>query len=674
MAALKIVTAEHAGFCQGVRKAVDAALAAASRGRVFALGPLAHNEALLDRLEKAGVCFIDSLDEAPDGADVLVRTHGVQPYVLEEARRRGMRIIDATCPYVRRLQKLVASLTAEGKQVLIVGDPGHPEVKALVGWGGGKPIVLSSAAELDGAAFPQPLAVVFQTTQQESIARTISEKLKEQDPAVEIYNTICQATVQRQEAVRRLAREVDVMVVIGGRQSSNTKRLAEICRAAGVKTMEVTEAHELDTGQLQGARSVGIAAGASTPDWTIKEVIGKMENEKNMERREEQAVVEREALNGEIREFSVGDAVKGTVVQVSDDEVLVDIGYKSEGILPRQEVILEAGQNLVAAYQIGQELDLLVKKVDAQEGKILLSRKAIERRQKWAELEEAFREGKVISGTVKEAVPAGLVVDLGGGLEGFMPGSLVDVRYVPDFNEFLNTKIDFKVIEIRREKEKVILSRKQVLEEQAARQKEKVLNALKTGQIIRGTVRRLTNFGAFVDVGGIDGLVHISEISWQRVEHPSEVLKVGDEVDVKVIELVPERERIGLSIRHAKPDPWTEVARKFKAGEVVEGRVTRLVNFGAFVELVPGVEGLVHISQLANYHVKQPSEVVQEGQTVKVKILDINPEAKRVSLSMREASPRPKREQAQAQTPADTGTGLTLGDVFGDLFSEDKGE
>ncbi|MDW7651677.1 MAG: bifunctional 4-hydroxy-3-methylbut-2-enyl diphosphate reductase/30S ribosomal protein S1 [Bacillota bacterium] len=672
--------AENAGFCGGVNKAVKLALEAARQGPVYALGPLAHNESLLKRLSEEGVIFVDDIRDVPANSPVLIRSHGVRPEVFADAAARGLRVIDATCVFVTKLQKTVAALVNEGKQVVIAGDPSHPEIKAVLGWGREEPKVITGAGCIDkdilGLDPAKPVAVVAQTTQQQSILQEIGDKLKQVVPVVEIYNTICKATALRQEAARNLAQNVDVMVVVGGRQSANTRKLAELCRMAGTRTITVTEADELEPSQLQGARTVGITAGASTPDWTIKEVIGKMENEKNTELQEEQTEVAAEevSLDQDVREFSVGDVVKGTVVQVSDDEVLVDIGYKSEGVLPRQEVIVGDDQELSSVMQPGQEVEVAVKAFDGQEGKVTLSRSAIEKKQKWEELESAFEEGKILTGTVKEAVPAGLVVNLGGGYEGFMPGSLVDIRYIPDFNEFMGQEISFKVIEIRREKEKLILSRKDVLETEAAANKEKVLNELQPGQIIRGTVKRLTNFGAFVDVGGIDGLVHISEISWHRIDNPGEVLNVGDEIDVKVIEVIPERERIGLSLRQAQPDPWTEVAKKFKAGDVVEGKVTRLVDFGAFVELIPGVEGLVHISQLANYHVKQTSEVVEQGQMVKVKILDINPEGKRVSLSMRDASPRPKKEAVREvqQQPADTGTGLTLGDVFGDLFDLDK--
>jgi 4-hydroxy-3-methylbut-2-enyl diphosphate reductase len=673
---LEIVQAEYAGFCGGVNSAVESALAAARDGPVFALGPLAHNEALLRQLEENGVTTVEALDQIPPGGTVLIRTHGAAPEVFVQATRQGLKIIDTTCPYVKKLQRLVAKLVECGKNIVIAGDPLHPEVMGLVAWGKGKPRVVSSPAQLDELAFSGDLALVSQTTQRQGITDKISEKLKELEPAVEIYNTICQATARRQEAASCLAGQVDVMVVIGGKQSSNTRKLEEICRSSGVKTIMVTEAGELDTEQLRGAGRVGVTAGASTPDWTIKEVICKMENEeKNTDLLEEQAteehVTEEQAAEEypqqEIREYSVGDVVKGIVARVDESEVLVDIGFKSEGVLPRQEMIVEDGQSLSDAVSVGQELELVVKKVDMQEGMILLSRKVLERKDKWQELESAFEEGKVLTGRVREAVPAGMVIDLGAGFEGFMPGSLVDVRYIPDFSEFLNQEVSFKIIELRREKEKVVLSRKQVLEDEAAGKKGQTLASLQPGQVISGIVKRLTNFGAFVDVGGIDGLIHISEISWHRIEHPSELLTVGDEVKVKVIEVIPDRERIGLSLRQAKPDPWTEVDSKFKAGDVVEGKVTRLVNFGAFVELTPGVEGLVHISQMANFHVKQASEVVQEGQSVKVKILDINKEAKRVSLSIRDANPRPKKEAAPKQDPVDTG-GLTLGDVFGNLF------
>jgi len=665
---------------------VELAEKAVQSGTVYCLGDLAHNERLLTELSRQGVIFVEDLSEVPDNATILIRSHGVSPEILEKAARKNLAVIDATCAFVRNLQVLVARLVDEGKQVIILGDRHHPEIIGVMGWGRQKPDVLADPSQLAvlGNLDPdKPVALVAQTTQDQSLLDDFGEKLAAQVPVVERYNTICKATALRQENVRSLARIVDVMVVVGGKNSANTKKLADVCKAAGVRIIAVTEAAGLDMSQLQDVRTVGVTAGTSTPHWTIKEVIAKMENEKvneeiqdeqvTEESQQEQVSVEEITMNQAVREFSVGDVVKGIVVQISEDEVLVDIGYKSEGVLPRQEMILAADQELSSVIRLGQEVEVAVIAADEQEGKIILSRKTIERKQKWAELEHAFENGTVMSGRVKEVVQAGMVVDLGGGYEGFMPGSLVDVTFVPDFNVFLDEKVFFKVIEIRREKEKLILSRKQVLEEEAAVLKDRILNALKPGQVIRGTVKRLTNFGAFVDVGGIDGLVHISEMSWSRIDNPGEVLSVGEEIDVKVIDVIPEKDRIGLSLRQAQPDPWIRIARQFKPGDVAEGKVTRIVDFGVFVELAPGVEGLVHISQLASHHVKQASEIVQQGQLVKVKILDINTDAKRVSLSMREAAPSPKKEHVkEVQQPQDTGTGLTFGDVFGNLFALKK--
>ena len=707
---MQVILADYAGFCGGVKRAVDIALAKAAKaasGPVYALGPLVHNESLLEKLKQHGVIFVDSLKEVPSGATVLVRTHGERPEVFQEAEAKDLQVINATCVYVQKLQTLVARLIAEGQQVIIVGNRQHPEIQGVLGWGHDKPFVLQDPKELETLVLDKtkPVAVVAQTTQRLSILEAIVEKLKEIVPVVNIYNTICKATALRQEAARELAKVADVMIVIGSKTSNNTRKLAEICRSVGTKTILVESAKDLDLAQLQGVRTVGVTAGASTPDWLIKEVIGKMEeNKKDVTLEAEQAPeeqapeeqtpeetveehtpveepqteeAEKETAEGEVSlatalpEFSVGDIVKGTVVQVSEEEALIDIGYKSEGILPRQEVILSAEQTLSDVLTAGQELEVSIKRIDKKEDKVILSRRALERKQRWEELEDAFKNGTVLTGKVKETVQAGMVIDLGAGYDGFMPGSLVDIRYIPDFSEFLGQEVSFKIIEMRKEREKIILSRKQVLEEEAEARKQEVLHSLQPGQIIRGTVKRLTNFGAFVDVGGIDGLVHISEISWQRIDSPSDVLNVGDEIEVKVTEVIPERERIGLSLRQAQPDPWTQVENKFAPGDIVEGKVTRTVVFGAFVELIPGVEGLVHISQLANYHVKQTTDVVQQGDVVKVKILDLNPEAKRISLSMREANPRPKREpQPKVQQETTGGTGLTLGDVFGDLFDE----
>lgn len=373
----------------------------------------------------------------------------------------------------------------------------------------------------------------------------------------------------------------------------------------------------------------------------------------------------------EIKVYQNGDIATGTVVSIQEDSVMIDMGDKMEAILPGGEVFLYEGETLENKYAPGDKLEVLVINVDDQEGEVLVSHRRLERRRLWEKLEKASTEEETLTGKVKEVVPKGMIVDLGAGINGFVPGSLVDIRYVPDFNAYLGQEISFKVIELDQEKDKVILSRKKYVEEANAAKKEETLKILKPDIVVTGEVRRLTKFGAFVDLGGIDGLVHISEISWRRIKHPEEALKIGDKVKVKVLQVNPEEEKVSLSIRRTGQDPWEQVTRRFKIGEIIEGKVTRLVDFGAFVEIIPGVEGLVHVSQIADHHVKHPSEALSEGATVQVKIIDLRPEDKRISLSIKDANPV-SHENANISTGQDNGSGVTLGDVFGDLFENEK--
>lgn len=366
-----------------------------------------------------------------------------------------------------------------------------------------------------------------------------------------------------------------------------------------------------------------------------------------------------------------GEQVTGKVARVTDEEVFVDIGSKTEAILPVNEVHLNQGQTLADIFAPEDDLEVTVLDVDDQEGKVVVSHKRLAREKRLKELEEALEKETILEGKVKQVVSAGIVVDLGSGVEGFMPGSLVDTRYIQDFNEFKDLEVRFKVQEYDREKGKLILNRRKVMEEESSRKREETLNSLEIGSNITGTVKRLTDFGAFVDVGGIDGLVHISELSWERVKHPKEVLKVGDEIEVKVLEVIPEKERISLSIRKTQPDPWIKATADLESEQLISGTVTRLVNFGAFVEIKPGVEGLAHISQLADYHVKHPSEVLSEGQEVEVKILEVKPKAKRISLSIKDSNGVMVASQNTAVDDAENGN-VTLGDVFGSLFDSEE--
>ncbi len=666
---MPVFLSQHAGFCDGVKNALALTLREASRGKqVTMLGPLVHNEEVTRLLYEKKVNVMHDPEKIGEGT-VIIRTHGATPQIFECLHQKdNVEVIDATCSYVKRLQKIAHDFSKRDYDVVIYGDRHHPEVQALLGWAGKRAMVIEpgDTGMLEGLHLSDKAVLISQTTQRESEFLEVAGKLQELYPNIEVYKTICKATVLRQNAAAAMASTVDLMLVVGDNKSSNTRKLFQVCREI-TKTYQIAGAGDISDSCLVGVEKVGVTAGASTPDWTIKEVMVKME-ECNFESRAEESF----SLQDEVKEYRPGDVVTGKVVMVEDDQVMVDIGYKSEAVLPRGEVFLEGEETLKEKFSPGDGVDLLVLKMNEQEDKLIVSQKRLDRERRWKELEDALESGIDMNGRVKEIVPAGIIINLGSGIEGFMPGSLVDVKYIPDFEQFLGQEFEFKVIELNRERDKVILSRKQTIEEENEKKKGETLHHLQEGEIINGVVKRLTDFGAFVDVGGIDGLVHISEVSWQRIDHPQDMLKVGEEINVKVLEVIPERERISLSIRQAKPDPWSTVGEKFNVGDIVSGRVTRIVNFGAFVELIPGVEGLVHISQMADFHVKHPSEIIQEGEEIEAKILDINSEGKRISLSIKEARPAPRDFSVHSQQKEGNNQGVTLGDVFGDLFQNNN--
>ncbi|GAA3405253.1 30S ribosomal protein S1 [Paenibacillus hodogayensis] len=385
--------------------------------------------------------------------------------------------------------------------------------------------------------------------------------------------------------------------------------------------------------------------------------------------------------------YKKGDVVKGKIVKIEDNQAIVDIGYKYDGIIPLKELSNVSLDNAADAVEIGQEIELKVLSLDDNKEKLLLSKRAVDSEQSWTELQTKLEQGTVIEAQVKEIVKGGLVVDVG--LRGFVPASMVERHFVEDFSDYKGRTLRLKVKELDREKNKVVLSQKDVLDEEFEANKKQVMGELKVGQQLEGTVQRLTQFGAFVDIGGIDGLVHISEMAWHHVQQPSEVVQEGDKVQVQILKVDPENDRISLSIRATQPGPWQQAADKFQPGEIVTGTVKRLVSFGAFVEIAPGVEGLVHISQMAHRHIGTPHEVLKDGQEVNVKVLDFNPAEKRVSLSIKEteeapeAPAKPERERKSDRggsrgsnhnepIPPRESLSMTLGERFGDKLSKFK--
>lgn len=662
---MQVIVATKAGFCSGVRRAINQLLNhVALHGAGSTLGSLVHNEAVLEYLEKHQVTCVASPEEAA-GSFLAISTHGVTPEILRSIQKLSqIECIDLTCPRVLRLQKLVSELSKKGFHLIIFGDRSHPEVKGLIGWTEGKVDVVSSPDDLEKITLEQPAALIAQTTGDPALYEQTKRRFKQKAPGGEVHHTLCLETRLRQEEVIKMSKRVDALVVVGSKTSANTKALLECCRQLK-PSCRATSARELDRSFLRKYKVFGVTAGASTPPWTIKEVVERMEAEILDSNNEEEF-----DFAGEIKAAQIGEQVVGKVARVAEGEVFLDIGSKTEAILPSEEVYLAEGKGLADLFSPEDEVEVTVLDVNEEDGKIVVSHRRLAREKRLNELEDTMESGLIVEGRVKQIVPAGIVLDLGSGIEGFMPGSQVDTKYIANFQQFKGQQLLCKILEYDREKRKLILSRKKVLEEEGTAKKGDILGTLQVGSTVTGFVKRLTDFGAFIDLGGIDGLVHVSELSWDRVAHPREVLQIGEEIEVKVLEIDPEKERISLSIRKTKPDPRVAVFNEFKVGQVVKGRVTRLVDFGAFIELKPGIEGLAHISQLAEYHVKHPAEILKVGEVVEVKILEVKSKLNRISLSLKDALGVGYTAADASSKDTDNGN-VTIGDLFGDLFNRE---
>ncbi|MDR9785955.1 MAG: bifunctional 4-hydroxy-3-methylbut-2-enyl diphosphate reductase/30S ribosomal protein S1 [Peptococcaceae bacterium MAG4] len=670
---MEIRLASKAGFCFGVKRAIDLARATLDNkeGPVYSLGPLIHNPQVVSYLAQMGLEKIHDLGEIEEGT-LVIRSHGVGPALLETAREKGLDIVDATCPYVRRAQDLARQLAGENIQVVVVGDKAHPEVQGIIGWTSEKAMVVENPEEAAELTVAGPIGVVAQTTQPQENFDKVVDILRKTGAEVRVCNTICNATAERQKAALDLARQVDVMVVVGGKNSANTRKLASLCHASGTRTYHIEEAGQLDPAWFQGVKVAGLTAGASTPDWIIEEVMRRMSEFEGINSSEEVNNIEegmKEAV--EVKAVRHGDILTGTVVHVGMDEVMVDVGAKSEGIIPARELSCCEVTSLEDIVKVGDEIEVYVLKAEDNEGKLILSKEKADAEKAWVKLEEALNTQEPVEGTVREVVKGGLLVDVG--VRAFLPASLVDMGYVEDLSKYLGQVIKARVIELNRSRKKVILSRKAVLEEEYARRREELLASLQENQVVKGVVRRLTQFGAFVDIGGVDGLLHISEMSWHRINHPSEVVNVGDEIEVMVLKIDRENEKISLGLKQVLPNPWDTVAEKYPVGSIVKAKVVRLAPFGAFVQLEPGVEGLVHISHLADRHVAKPDEVVSEGEEVNVKVLSVDPAEKRIRLSIREVAREKQSKEFQDYSnskPQDNSDVVTIGDMVGDLFEK----
>ncbi len=679
---------------------------AGTKERVYTLGELIHNAAVTGELSEKGVLAIDGPDQAPEGAMVLIRSHGVAPALVEACAKRGLALVDATCPFVEKIHQIVRANYEDGRRIAIFGKSEHPECIGINGCCENSAVFLTRAEDICQFDPAKPLCIVAQTTasaeEYERICKAAAAHMKD----VVMADTLCTATRARQKEAGEMSRMCSVMLVLGDKCSSNTAQLAQVCKKNCYNVYSIAKVDELPLEKIHADDIIGIVSGASAPDAIIREVIARMsELEKTMAESpveneevkaeaaatveepvasepmeapaadeatdagespaageapaaeepkaddtgaaEEQPAEEKnenaeasfaEAFEKTLVRIRNGQVLTGSVVQVNDGEVCVNIGYKSDGFIPRNEFSSDPDVKPEEAVKIGDKIEVEVIKVNDGEGNVLLSRKNVESKKVWdALMQDDQITDKVFEGQGKEVVKGGLIATIDG-IRAFVPASQLSTKYVENIAEYVGNPISLKVIEVDKARKRIVASHKAVMLAEAEEARKQKWAELEVGAKVNGVVRRLTDFGAFVDIGGgIDGLVHVTDVAWGRVKHPKDVLSVGQEIEVIIRDVDVEKQRVSLGYKQLQPKPWTMADQKYPVGTIVEGKVVRIVPFGAFVALEPTIDGLIHISQVGVKRIAKVEDEVNVGDIVRCKVLDVNVEAKRISLSRREA-------------------------------------
>jgi len=630
---LEIKLAEKAGFCFGVARAVETLEANDKSVTIMTLGPIIHNNFVVEGLKDKGVYVADSIDDVKDNATVAIRTHGVPKSVVDEIEKRQIPYIDLTCPFVKRIHRIVQEHSENGYTIIIVGDKNHPEVQGINGWCKNNAIIALDISDINGKIeSSSKICLVCQTTMDRPTFEIISDYVKTEFSSHVIFDTICSATNERQTAAAELAKQSDMMIVIGGRHSSNTQKLAAICKKYCKNTYQI-ESFEDFPQNIDIPKKIGITAGASTPSCIIKEVIDKMiENQNGAE----SFAQEFEEYEKSLITLNTRDVVKGTVIGVSEKGLNINLGYKSDGFVPSSEVTDDPSADITAMYKVGDEVEAFVVRVNDVEGEVTLSMKKLEMIKGAKEVEEAFETKAILTGKVIQAVNGGVVVSCKGARV-FVPASQASDRFLQDLNSIVGTEVNFRIIDIKkiRGRNKIVGSIKSVLVEQKAALAESFWAEIQEGKTYKGIVKSLTSFGAFADIGGVDGLIHISELSWSKIKHPSEVVNVGDEVEVYILSFDKEKGKISLGFKKAEDNPWKKVEDNLKVDDVIDCKIVRIVPFGAFAEIYPGIDGLIHISQVANKRIAKVEDELMIGQHVQAKVVEINLADKKIGLSIR---------------------------------------
>lgn len=644
--------AKTAGFCFGVDRAVKLCEELLDSGKkVATLGPIIHNDDVVSGLAARGCVIVNEPEETPDGAVLVIRSHGVPQSVMDRCAALGLEVKDATCPFVSKIHRIVREQGDLGRTVIIAGNPDHHEVLGIVGHCSGRCFVAETMEELQALPIgrDEPVSMVAQTTFSLGKYADFEKYAKKYYTNLTSFDTICSATNMRQTEAAELAQESDCCVVIGGHNSSNTQKLKEVCEQYA-PTFRIENAGELNLKMLTGYQKIGVTAGASTPYLVIKEVLTRMSELENQ-------VMDFETMMEEtLKPVHRGQRVEGTVIEVRPNEVVVDIGRKQTGFVPMDELLDDNSVNPEDVVKVGETYTFQVAKVEDEKGVVTLSRKKVANEASMAELLEAYESGEPVDAYItgiskKDDVSKGLVATVKG-VRVFIPGGQATLRRGESFDELLHTTQKIKITKVEKERKSVIGSIRAVLEGDVAKKREEFFSTVEVGKEYTGKVKSLENYGAFIDLGGVDGMVHVSELSWKRIHNPSEVLKVGDEVTVFVKDFDAERGRISLGYRREEDNPWNLI-KSYEIGSEFEAPIVSVTKFGAFARILPELDGLIHLSELSTDHVDDPSKLVKVGDVVKVRLIGVDEEKKRISLSMlaegeKEAARAAKRAAREA--------------------------
>lgn len=629
---MSIKIAKTAGFCYGVKRAVDEVYRLVNAGEsIGILGELIHNHSVIDDLKKHGVLIYDDISEADASRRLVIRTHGVKKGIIDEVEERGIEYVDLTCPFVAKIHRIVRSHHDKGYKIVIVGDKNHPEVIGINGWCDSSAfITYDEECEIPPEMTEKPVCIVAQTTINKELFGKIVKNIKNTCKSVVVFDTICNATKDRQTEAAALSAESDVMFVVGGSKSSNTAKLFEIAKANCPNAYFIETAADIPSDAVIKNKKIGITAGASTPGRIIEEVFTTMDEKMTNEESFAELFAQSES-----KTLNNGDIVDATVVEIRNNEVIVDLGgFKYNGQLAADQLSEDPYAKVTDLVKPGDEIKVYVVGVNDAEGKVVLSRKKLVAMESWNKLKEAYENKEVLDAKIIKSVKGG-VIALVDQTQVFVPARHAALRFVQDLDTLLNTSVRLRLIDMDERKKRFVGSVRSVLEEEKKAVEDAFWANAEVGKEYTGAVKSLTSFGAFVDLGGVDGLVHISELSWNKIKHPSEVVKEGDVITVYIKDLNPETKKISLGYKKAEDNPWVIAKAKYNEGDVVKCKVVRIMPFGAFCEIMPNVDGLIHISQIADRRIGKPEDVLTVGEEVEAKITSVDWDANKISLSIR---------------------------------------